>query len=899
MLQINLIRKALPYITMLVGIFLYVKGQAQNPVYMVPGFGSYCTLDTSGTSVLPSGRIIKPAGKCVRITRAPYGLAITPDGSKVLTLHPDAITITQIQNSLKSKRIPSFGAPQIPQLAEGTFTGLVITPDSRYAWISGGNSGIVWKLDLNTESFCDSIRVGVFHPEEPDAAFLTDIALSDEGLLLVLDRAWQSVYVINPENKTLLFNLPGGIIPFGVACIPGKREFLYCHVGMYNYPLVPGVTPENRDTYMLRFPPYAAHTEASEKGVEFEGRYIPGLGSANSDKAMSVWMASMNKGKVLRKWHTGRSIGSMLEDGAEVVGGAHPCSVIAGRQYAYVSNAQNDFITVINLKRKVISKQIPIRSGSFLDSFRGYMPYGLALDEAEGRLYVACMGFNAIAVLDVHKGTTIGFIPAGWGPVKVALDKPGRKIYISSARGFGAGPNGGQGFVTPPQGNYVGDIQLGLLQQLEIPSDAQLKAWTDSVLNYTFAKQILPENPLPPIRYIVYITKENRTYDEVFGQRKEGIGDTTLARFGMDCEFLLPDSLRKQYDHLRISPNHHALADKYAISDNFYCDSDASIHGHHWMMGTIPNEYVETNSAYRGDFRTFSKAPGRRFPRTTGAMDPEDYNEKGGFWEALLRHGKTVYNFGEANEYTGVWEEWNHLENGTRLPVAFPMPAAIYPFTCKEYAGYNTNIPDQVRVQQFEKVFRERWLEGEEAFPDVITIQLPNDHGAAPRPEDGYPSRASFMADNDLALGRMIEFLSKTEYWKNMLVVVVEDDAQGGVDHIDAHRSLLMMAGPWVKPGYVSHTHANFGAVIRTMYHLLHIPAVNQYDATASLLLDFLHNSAPNEQPFKYLPADFRVFDAAKSLERYKFSTDWMKSEPGEPMDNEEKQREEFYKNNK
>lgn len=879
----------------LIGLLLS-SDLAHGQLFEVPGKWQYCHLDTNGGySVLPSGRYVKPVGKLTRLNKAPFGLAVTPDGQKALTLHPDALTITDTRNGLQPKRMPPYGTPGINAINRGTFTGLIVTPDSRYAWLSGGNSGMIWKLNLETGTFCDSLNTGPYHPEEPDAAFITELAWGNNGHILALDRAWECLYDIDPANKQLARMIPAGIIPFSITAVQGRNQVLFAHVGLYRYPLVPGVSPENRDTFMLKFPPYAAHTDSSELGTFREGRQIPGLGSPNSPDGMSVWLADLNKGSILNKWKTGRSIGTMLEDGAEVVGGAHPCHIVSGKNYAYVSNAQNDLISVIHLKKRKISSSIPIRTGTFLDSMRGYMPYGMALDEENNRLYVACMGLNAVAVINTLKGNTIGFIPTGWGPVKVVWHKPSGMLYITSIRGLGAGPNGGKGFIMPPQGNYVGDIQLGTLQQLAYPDDRQLAAWRDTVLSYTFREyKAAPISP-PSVKHIVYITKENRTYDEVFGQRKGGLGDSSIARFGVNCSYLLPDSLRPLYDNLKVSPNHHALADRYAISDNFYCDSDASIHGHHWMMGTIPNEYVETNSAYRGDFRTFSKASGRRFPRTTGAMDPEDYNEKGGFWEALLRNKISVYNFGEANEYTGVWEEWDHLENGARQPVAFPMPAAIYPYTCREYAGYNTNIPDQVRVQQFEKVFRERWIEGKDTLPTVITIQLPNDHTASPRPEDGYPSRASYMADNDLALGRMIDFLSHTRYWNDMLIVVVEDDAQGGVDHIDAHRSLLMMAGPWVKSGYISHTHANFGTVVRTIYHLLGIPPVNHYDATATLLLDFFNNSGANASEFNFKVADPRVFDAVQSLKKYQLPSDWLKAKSGEPMDNEQKQRMYFY----
>lgn len=869
--------------------------KAQAPLYMVPGWDRYCSIDTAGTSVLPAGRLVKPAGQFIRVNRAPYGLALTPDGRLGILLHPDAITLVSFSRQLTAKRIPAYGSAPLPQLKGGTFTGIAITNDSRFAWLSGGNSGMLWKLRLADGAFVDSIDAGAFHPAHPREAFLTDISLTPDGKLLALDRAWQQLYCIEPVGKQLEYALPTGYIPLNIEITADGRHALFCNVGLYQYPLVPGVTPDNKDSMMLRFPPYGAHTPASDTGVWAEGRFIPGLGPANSTNGMSVWMTGLKKPGIKSKWNTGRIIGTLLEEGEEVVGGAHPCDIVCDKRFAYISNAQNDAISILDLRNGRLCGTIPIQSGTFLDRTRGYIPYGLALDAKHGRLYAACMGFNAVAVIDLFQRKTIGFIPSGWGPVKIALHPVDGSLIVASARGLGAGPNGGAGFVDPPQGTYVGDIQLGTIQRIPVPGETELKAYTDSVLKYTFVPVKLAETYVPPVKHIVYITKENRTYDEVFGQLQAGKGDSSLARFGVHCEYLLPDSLRPGADHLRVSPNHHEIARRYAISDNFYCDSDASIHGHHWMLGTIPNEYVETNSAYRGDFRAFSPAPGRRFPKTTGAMDPEDYNEIGGFWEALRRYNKTVYNFGEANEYAGVSEEWNHTENGARQPVAFPMPAAIFPYTCREYAGYNTNIPDQVRVQQFEKVFREKWLDGKDTLPDVITIQLPNDHGADPRPEDGYPNRASFMGDNDLALGRMLDFLSSTPYWKDMLVIVVEDDAQGGKDHIDAHRSLLMMAGPHVKTGYISHRHANFGSVIRTMYHLLGIAPVNHYDATASLLLDFFEPARQTLEPFQFLPADPRIFDAALSLKKYRLPTDWMHAAPGPPMDDEKHQRNQFY----
>jgi hypothetical protein len=405
----------------------------------------------------------------------------------------------------------------------------------------------------------------------------------------------------------------------------------------------------------------------------------------------------------------------------------------------------------------------------------------------------------------------------------------------------------------------------------------------------------LPGLHKSPIRHIVYITKENRTYDEIFGQLKNANGDSTLARFGINCEYTLPKLFREEFKNLRIAPNHIKAAREFSFSDNYYCDSDASIHGHHWMMGVIPNEWVEANSSVTKTAKIFSKAPGRRHPGSTGSMDPEDYAEIGGLWEALERQNVSFYNFGEANETAHTREEWYDTNTGAAHGVMVPMQKALFNRTSHDYAGFNMNIPDQYRMDQFEKEFTDKWITGNESMPSLIAIQIPNDHGASLRPEDGYLHTQSFMADNDLAVGRILHFLSGTKYWKDMLVIITEDDPQGGVDHVDAHRSVLMMAGPYVKRGYVSHTHANFGSVLKTIYNILNVPYVNQFDVTASLLQDFF-TAKPDFTPYTPEKHDSRIFDAELAMKKYKRTIDWRKIEQGPPLDNEDVEREVHYK---
>jgi hypothetical protein len=389
----------------------------------------------------------------------------------------------------------------------------------------------------------------------------------------------------------------------------------------------------------------------------------------------------------------------------------------------------------------------------------------------------------------------------------------------------------------------------------------------------------------------VYITKENRTYDEVLGQLKSGIGDSSLARFGCDVSISSRD---KTYVHMDVAPNHLKIAQQFAYSDNFYCDSDASIHGHHWMLGVIPNEWVEANSSVNKTAKIFSKAPGRRFPGSTGSMDPEDYAERGGLWEALDRSKVSFYNFGEANETAHNREAWIDTATGAGHGVIVPIQNALFSRTSHNYAGFNTNIPDQFRLQQFETEFTNMWLTGKQKMPSLITIQLPNDHTADPRPEEGYPFHHSFVADNDLALGGMLDFLSHTPYWKNMLVIVTEDDPQGGVDHVDAHRSILMLAGPYVKHNYTSHTHANFGSILKMIYNLLDVPYVNQYDATATGLQDFFTDKL-DFTPYGVMFPSKEVFDPQLALKKFNRYDDWRKVIKSGDMDDEDELRSKTY----
>ena len=877
-------------------------------ILQVPGKAEYCKIELNGVSVLPSGRYATPVGKFLRITHDPYGMAVSPDGSKAVTLHNGVFTIIDTK-SLEATRIPSYDKKLTSPLSNGSFLGVAFSADSKKVYLSGGNNGEVVIYDVEKFEKVKSISLnGKVKGVDYQDSFTSDLLLNEQkNELLVLDRGNFRMVRIDLASGELTSSIKVGRQPFGLALSPDKKQAFVANVGVYSYPLVEGATPENYDSLRIPYHPYGENTKESIEGTIVEGRKIPGLGSPLHPDAMSVFTIDLNSNKVMSKFKTGYQVGQTVED-AKVVGGASPNSIAVGKEFAYVTNATNDNISIIDHRSQEIVGHIPIQIDERIDKLRGSLPFGITMSKDEKTLYVALLGFNAVAVIDIPTKTTKGLIPSGWGPTRVELSKDEDYIYIISCRGLGAGPNGGEGFVSPEQGHYIGDIQLGSFQRVIMPTDAKLAEYTKQTIDNTFIETEYHDdgtNPLPPlpgirqspIKHIVYITKENRTYDEVFGQLKSGIGDSTLARYGVNNEYTLPDESRGKFPNLRISPNHHKAAKQFAFSDNYYCDSDASVHGHHWLVGVIPNEWVESNASTSKTAMPFSKAEGRRFPKTIGSVDPEDYAEIGGIWEALERQNVEFYNFGQANESGHEREEWYDTSTGAAHGVMIPMQNALYKRTSHNYAGYNMNIPDQYRMDQFEREFTNKWIKGDEEMPPLVTVMIPNDHGAGIRPEDGYPYPHSFMVDNDLAVGRILHFLSRTKYWKDMLVIITEDDPQGGVDHVDAHRSILMMAGPYVKKGYVSHTHANFGAILKTIYNILNVPYVNHFDITASLLDDFFTDK-PDFTPYTLERHDSRVYNAEKSMEKYNKIIDWRKIEQGPPMDDVDDARTTHYGEN-
>jgi len=260
-------------------------------------------------------------------------------------------------------------------------------------------------------------------------------------------------------------------------------------------------------------------------------------------------------------------------------------------------------------------------------------------------------------------------------------------------------------------------------------------------------------------------------------------------------------------------------------------------------------------------------------------------------WEHLERNKIEFFNFGFGVMFDPSFYDVSFKYTGIRHYVNYPLPLPMFSRTSKKYPTFNMAIPDQFRIHQFINEFDEKWIKSGSTMPSLLTVIIPNDHGADERPEAGFPFRESYMADNDLAIGRIVEYLSHTAYWKNMAIVITEDDAQNGVDHIDAHRSVLMVISPYTKRNYVSSIHYSFGSIFKTFWNVLGIPYLNQYDAAANDFADFF-TSKPDFTPYNAISVDARIFNPTKALTPLDEKFDWKAVKNSPLMDDEKEMRE-------
>ncbi|MGB3779773.1 MAG: hypothetical protein WA960_15535 [Tunicatimonas sp.] len=871
-------------------------------IAQAPAGDRYAQIDTAGTTVLPNGRLLTPRGKTFRVAPHPYGLTLSRNGQIAISANSGTapFSISIINNVLggqpRVRQIPE-GADTDDDLLGAVFMGVALSTDNQTVYVSGGQENKIFLFDVASGEPRGEISGAVTGPDGTDYTdgYLGDMKLTRDGTTLyVVDQVGFRLLVIDVPSRTVTRNVPVGRYPFGLALSPDEQEVYVANVGMFAYQPIGGLTADNLKEQGLRYPASAYGSAEMRQGVQNDSVSIPALGDPNAPESFSVWTVDVAQDyAVTAKTKTGVLVGELVED-FPAVGGASPNSLVATDDYVFVSNGNNDCVSVISTAQDTVVHTIRLQPDKRLGNFRGVIPFGLALSPDRNRLYVAESGINAVGVIDTDSMKVVGHIPVGWFPSKLAVSPDGSQLIVANAKGYGSGPNGGPGFTLGDEGSYIGRLMKGSITVMDVPTDEELAQTTQRVISNNFnfqkadelASEARAENPVPlypservsPIKHIVFISKENRTYDEVFGQVEAGRGEPTLARYGYRATFS-NQAGNRTVDTATVMVNHLKLAQRYAIADNFYVDADHSADGHRWLVSTYPNQWVETSVAasYGGKRAAVSgsSAPGNYgIVGSSGAIYPEDYNEAGSIWDHMERNGVSFFNFGFGVELANSYADSTLKYFGVRPLINYPIPGPLYDRTSKKYATYNMGIPDQFRVDTFIAEFNERWGEGQDPLPQVLTIILPNDHGAGDRPEAGYPFKESYMADNDLALGRLVEFLSGTPYWNEMAIVVTEDDSQDGVDHIDAHRSLLMVYSPYAKRDHVGHQHYSFGSIFKTFWNILGIPYLNQYDAGATDLAD-LFTAMPADSVYRAHAVDPRIFNPQKALDPFDENFDW------------------------
>ena len=313
-------------------------------------------------------------------------------------------------------------------------------------------------------------------------------------------------------------------------------------------------------------------------------------------------------------------------------------------------------------------------------------------------------------------------------------------------------------------------------------------------------------------------------------------------------------------ERVPIMPNHLKLARQFSVSDNFYMEPDASGDGHRWLVGVYPSLWT-TRVFYSGwAFSLSESARGRMISfGSNGSQIPEDYLENGSLWEHLARGGISFRNYGEGYELAHNDEGEPETKSGAFTLANYPMPKVLYDNTCFNFPAYNNNIPDIARADWFREDLDAYRKAHNGKIPRFLNVAICNDHGAGARPDRGFPYTASFMADNDLALGRIVEYLSQQPEWKKMAIFVTQDDSGGDGDHVDRHRSFVLGIGPWMKKGFVAHQHTSIMSILKTIYRIFGLGPNNLFDAVATDLSE-MFTTTPDFAPYVHTPSDPRVF---------------------------------------
>ena len=721
------------YFLLLTCIFLGLLTQAQQP-----------KLNALNKIQLPNGWSLSPAGKSLPLGDFPLNIAVSSSKKYMaITNNGQSKQSIQLINVGTNKVVDNIGIGK-------SWLGIAFSKDEKNLYASGGNDNWILKYDIKNEKLIlvDSIKLGNKWPTKISPA---GICINDKkNILYVVTKDDSCLYEINLSNKKII-----------------KKTLL----------------------------PAEAYTCA--------------LSNDNSILYITIW-----GDEKLIVYNT-----EQQKISHQIKTGTHPndFAVSKNGKLIYVANGEDNSVSVIDVKTSKVIETL--NSALYPDAPTGSATNGIALSEDQKTLYIANADNNCLAVFDVSQvgsSKSKGFIPVGWYPTNVKVI--GNKIYVTNGKGFTSFPNPlgpdpynknaqmavQKGLLKNTKDvQYIGGLMKGTLSIINVPSEKQLSIYAQAVYQntpYTKTNELLSNAEIgsvipqkvgdaSPIKHVFYIVKENRTYDQVLGDMKEGNGDPSLCLFGE-----------------KITPNLHALAKEFILLDNFYVDGEVSADGHNWTFGAYANDYLEKNwiTSYGGRGGGYD-AEGTR---------PIANNKNGFIWDFAKRAGVSYRTYGEfADDYK------------PNIPV-------LKNHFCTYYTSWDQSVRDTTRVGQWKRDFDS--LLAINAVPQLNTLRIINDHTEGMKL--GRPSPNAHVADNDLAVGMFVEYLSKSPIWNESVVFIVEDDAQNGPDHVDAHRSPAFVAGGYVKRNFVDHTMYSTSSILKTIELILGMPPMSQYDAAATPL---------------------------------------------------------------
>ncbi len=708
--------------------------------------------DVSAVGETPDHWQLTPAGLQVEIGDRPMGMVTTPDGRYlIVTNNGQGVQSLVLFDTFTDKPVQVLPYPS----PEALFLGLAVSQDGKRVYASGGSNDKIRVYDLTETGLQELESIALDDNDEADL-YPAGIALAPNG---------RHLYVgLNLDNSVAVVDTTSGKVQRRIRLAP---EASTEDIGVLPYQLV--LTPDGQKLYVS----------------EWNGGGVSVIDT------------------------------STLERTGHIATGGHATDMALAPDAArlYVTNATSDTVSVIDTRADRVVGEIDL--APYEGAPMGSMPNAVTVSPDGQSVYVANGGNNDVAVIDAESLEVRGLVPTAWFPSALTTSRDGSRIYVANMKGLGAGPNPrGPNPVEPRDDEqYIGNLARGTLSVIDVPTEDELTRYTAQVVEnngFDETAQTLTRTPAETtpravprrvgdpslIKHVIYVIKENRTYDQVLGDLPQGDGDPSLVLFGRDS-----------------APNHHALAEEFVLFDNCYVSADVSADGHNWSVGAVATDYVQKTwpAGYSGRDRPYDYEGGSSAPTPEG----------GYLWDYATRAGVDFRIYGEFTE--GEPPEVGPAPFGS-------VEDALEGNVAPDFPGYDTSITDQTRFAAWKREFDGFVRDGK--MPQLMIVRFPNDHTAGTSP--GFPIPEAMMADNDLATGNLVEAVANSPFWKDTAIFVIEDDAQNGPDHVDAHRTVCYAVSPFVKRGFVDNTEYSTVSMLRTMELILGLPPMTQFDAEAT-----------------------------------------------------------------